>query len=484
GTIVYDLIDDWNTSLGSAWYSEAVERRVVASSDALVATVPSLVERLQRMSGRQVHLLPNAVNTHLFDPNKTYECPVDMPEASWVAIYIGALWGDWFDWELLVEVAARYPEAAVAAIGDYRGQCTDAPPNLHFLGLKSQQELPAYLSHADVAIIPWKDSPITKATSPLKVYEYIAMRRPVVAPHLAPLEGIPGVFLAKDRPDFLSKVEKARREPFPVGEVSEFLEENDWRTRVHQLIKVTEKACTRVADPMQRDHDFEQRLAEIVGEPIREVRINRIDFERFKADYRDGRAIDDEKRLEYYITCRWMDFKADDVFIDVAAQDCPLAFYVRDTYGCRVYRQDPYYIKPGINGEDIGGDAASLPLPDGSITKMALHNSFEHFEGDTDIRFIKEAQRVLRAGGKLCIVPLFIGDRYIQETDAGWLDDKGVKHLWGAGARFARCYDLDHFRKRILDNSMSFRVKIYRVVNFGELSSSGYLRYFAIFEKE
>ena len=46
--------------------------------------------------------LPNAVNTEIFEPSKTYECPKDLAIAKnggKTLIYFGSLWGEWFDWE-------------------------------------------------------------------------------------------------------------------------------------------------------------------------------------------------------------------------------------------------------------------------------------------------------------------------------------------------------------------------------------------------
>ena len=65
-----------------------------------------------------------------------------------------------------------------------------------------------------------------------------------------------------------------------------------------------------------------------------------------------------------------------------------------------------------MHDHKIGGDAASLPVPDGFATKMALHCSLEHFESDSDIRFFQEAHRVLSPGGKLVVVPLYLTERY------------------------------------------------------------------------
>jgi cellulose synthase/poly-beta-1,6-N-acetylglucosamine synthase-like glycosyltransferase len=237
GIVAYDLLDAWDTALGGKWYACEIEKQIAEASDVLVATVPALVERLRTLTGRDAILLPNAVNTQLFDPTRRYARPADFPSAEWVMIYTGALWGEWFDWELLKQIGRAFPQAAVVVIGDYQGQCADAPANIHFLGLKAQKDLPAYLAHSTVAIIPWKANKITDATSPLKVYEYLAMRLPVVAPDIAPLHDMPGVYLAYDTPEFLAHLIQARTIPFPLAEVDAFIRANNWPVRVNELLR-------------------------------------------------------------------------------------------------------------------------------------------------------------------------------------------------------------------------------------------------------
>lgn len=228
---------------------------------------------------------------------------------------------------------------------------------------------------------------------------------------------------------------------------------------------------------------FEQRFEDLMGRSIVSVHIDLQDFAEFKTLYRDERGmIDDAKLVEYYISYRWLDLGSDDTYIDVAAQDCPFAFFVQNRFGCQVYRQDLYYMSKGIHGADIGGNASRIPLRAASVSKMSLHNSLEHFEGRSDIKFFREAQRLLRVGGKLLVVPLFIGDEYSTVKDAGWVDRDGVKHLWGPGARFARWYDLPQFKARVLDNSKELAVYVYHVENAAEIDPSCF-PYFAVFEK-
>ncbi len=228
---------------------------------------------------------------------------------------------------------------------------------------------------------------------------------------------------------------------------------------------------------------FRQSFEDLLGKKIEPVEIDLEDFARFKTLYVDERGmIDDAKRAEYYVTYHWLDLGPEDTFIDVAAQDCPFAFFVRDHFGSQVFRQDLFYLKRGVNGTDIGGNAARIPLPSGSVSRMALHNSLEHFEGRSDIKFFLEAQRLLGPGGKLLIVPLFISEEYSTVRNDGWVDEHGVKHLWGKGARFARWYDLAHFEKRILSQAKKLEPHVFFVVNAGDVHPHVY-PYFAIFEK-
>lgn len=247
GVVIYDLLDDWNTALGGDWYSLETEKTIINASQVLVATEASLLKRLETLSQRPVSLLPNAVNSQLFDAHRTYSRPEDFPACEWSIIYIGALWGQWFDWQLLTQIAQAYPQAAVVVIGDYRDQCPNPPANLYFLGLKSQQFLPAYLAHAQVAIIPWIVSPITQATSPLKVYEYLTMLKPVVAPDLHPLRGLPGVLLAQDQQDFVAKIADARQLDLPIAEMEDFTAHNNWQARVTAMLELVE--ATRTKNP-------------------------------------------------------------------------------------------------------------------------------------------------------------------------------------------------------------------------------------------
>ncbi|MFN7132632.1 MAG: glycosyltransferase, partial [Myxococcales bacterium] len=232
---IYDCVDAWDTSLGYGWYTRRTEDALAQEVDVVIASAKALQDDLRTRTGRDVSLLPNAVNTRIFRRGKKYERPLQMPQAQAIYTYVGALWGEWFNWDWIQALARAQPNAAVVLIGEYRGECRNPPPNVHFLGLLKQTELPAWLAHSDVALIPFKLDQIVRAVSPLKVFEYLSMGCPVVASQMPELEGLPGVVTANSTEDFVRAVVDATGKRPERDEVTKFVLEHSWTARVKEL---------------------------------------------------------------------------------------------------------------------------------------------------------------------------------------------------------------------------------------------------------
>jgi SAM-dependent methyltransferase len=198
-----------------------------------------------------------------------------------------------------------------------------------------------------------------------------------------------------------------------------------------------------------------------------------------------------EKSLEHFLAAQWLQLVPDDIYIDIASWISPVADIYHRLYGCTSFRQDLAF-PDGIHGDVIGGDAAKMPVPDGFATKMALHCSFEHFEGDADIRFIQEAERVLKCGGILVIVPLYVAEDYCIHVDpVTWIRrritfDSGATVRWVhlTGLSHSRHYDPEQFFTRIVKNSASFKVTILRVENLCDIGPACYAKFVAVLEKK
>jgi SAM-dependent methyltransferase len=196
-----------------------------------------------------------------------------------------------------------------------------------------------------------------------------------------------------------------------------------------------------------------------------------------------------EKALEHYAGARLLEPCASDILIDVAASHSPWAGIAERLYGCKAYALDLQY-PPGINGKRIGADATAMPLPDGFATKMALHCAYETFEGDADIRLLPEAWRVLRPGGRMAILPLYLHNVYFADShplcDRRALDYHGARRTWrgdGNRVRFSRKYSPDAFVARVVRNLGRFRLTIVFFENEKDVAPGCYLKFAAIFEK-
>ena len=240
-SIVYERIDPWETQIGKPWYQKNVEEEIWQLSNILTATAISLQEDMMRQTRRLVHLIPNAYNSKLFNRNKIYRRPIDLPSGPIIG-YVGALWGTWFDIDLICKVATKYPKCSVVIIGDYRNQFAGkTPKNVYFLGLKAQSNLPAYLSHFQVGLIPFKIDNLTIGVNPLKVYEYLAMSVPVVSTFLPEVKSMPGVFLGESCKSFVKKVGFALQEKIKFNEIYYWIKKNSWEYRVEKLMHIISK---------------------------------------------------------------------------------------------------------------------------------------------------------------------------------------------------------------------------------------------------
>ncbi len=238
---VFDSIDLWDSALGGDWYEPEVEAQLLARSDLVVASARTLQQALEPRAPRPVHLLANAVNGHLFDPSSELPRPADVPASRPYVVYVGSLYGEWFDWES-VELAAReLPNLDFVFIGDAVGvekaqQLRQRCGNTLFLGPRPQRAVPAYLKQAAACLIPFRtDSAITRFVNPLKVYEYLAMRRPVAATRMEELLGLPGVSMPEPAGSFAAAIDAALSTPLDEVAISRFIAENTWAQRIKTL---------------------------------------------------------------------------------------------------------------------------------------------------------------------------------------------------------------------------------------------------------
>jgi len=163
--------------------------------------------------------------------------------------YVGAL-GRWMDMELVKEVAVRLPTISVVMIGPSLGaDLTGMPRNVYLFGRRDYSELPRHLDQMDVCIIPFADCEESQAVDPIKMYEYLAAGKPVVATNLPELQDLdPLVMLAGDRDEFIEQVSRlleGKDKTTPEKRV-EFARQNSWKQRFEQVNQALERTMKEV----------------------------------------------------------------------------------------------------------------------------------------------------------------------------------------------------------------------------------------------
>jgi len=140
---------------------------------------------------------------------------------------------------LMADVARSYPNGSMVVVGKATTNTSvlEQLPNVHLLGRKSYEQLPAYCKGFDVALMPFRINELTLNANPLKVREYLAAGLPVVSTAIPEVEIVGLCRIGRDRESFLHEVAEALKEPGPSLERSESVRGESWAARVDEIRK-------------------------------------------------------------------------------------------------------------------------------------------------------------------------------------------------------------------------------------------------------
>lgn len=126
--------------------------------------------------------------------------------------YYGAL-AKWFDYDLLkkIDQENKYQVVLFGIKYDdsYDKSGADQWKNVHFCGSRPYEILQNYAARMDVLTIPFLINDITKATSPVKLFEYMALNKPIVTTDMDECRKYESVLIGHDHKEFLEQLDKA-----------------------------------------------------------------------------------------------------------------------------------------------------------------------------------------------------------------------------------------------------------------------------------
>jgi glycosyltransferase involved in cell wall biosynthesis len=257
--IVYDCMDELSAFAGAAPALKEHADELLRRADVVFTGGQSLHEA-KRALHPNVFLFPSSVDVaHFGRAREGLADPGDQASIPRPRIGFFGVIDERLDIDLIRAVAELRPSLQIVLVGPVVKIDPVTLPragNIHYLGQKSYDELPAYLAGWDVAILPFARNASTRFISPTKTPEYLAGGKPVVSTSIRdvvrPYAELGLVRIADDPAGFLAAIDACLAEP--PGSVSAradaFLARSSWDTtwaRMERLLDLATEGRRRAA---------------------------------------------------------------------------------------------------------------------------------------------------------------------------------------------------------------------------------------------
>jgi len=239
--LVFDSIENWPYSNEDISLKKKIPE-FLRLSDIVFAPSEEIVTYCSEYNNN-THLIPHGVDPIYF---KDYIKPDELKNISYPIIGISAsITANKFDIELIREIALKRKDWNIVIIGPILSgenlNRFNGIGNIHYLGTKDFNKLPAYVKAFDIGFIPFVVNKFTKCTRPLKMFDYIASGLSVVSTRLAEYDDYKEFVKTADTSDgFISLIESELKKDSKklikkrVNTAKEFL----WSNRVDDMLKI------------------------------------------------------------------------------------------------------------------------------------------------------------------------------------------------------------------------------------------------------
>ncbi len=240
--VIYDCIDDPSIHVRGphlAGMFGAWEGALIARADGAVVTAETLASSIRaRRPDVPIAVIRNGVDPEFFCTRAARSArPPDVPPPSRRIVgFVGALY-EWIDWDLIDQATRALPDTAFVFVGpeDGRGQARRfaAARNVAFLGRRPYDRIPAYMQAFDVCWVPFRRDPVGLSANPVKIYEYLALGKPVVSTPVADVDSFGACIRVGRTPgEIVAHIRAALEDAHASAEARRsFARANSWRAR-------------------------------------------------------------------------------------------------------------------------------------------------------------------------------------------------------------------------------------------------------------
>lgn len=246
--LIYDCVDRHSAygGLMNPKLVDAMEMDLARAADVVFATAKPLAERLET-ANKNTFFIPNGANfERFFEASKPQNVPEDMAQLQHPIFgFVGAL-QPCIEYGFAAAAAKARPDWNFVFIGGEKPgadlSALKKLPNVHFLGLKPNEQLPQYIAHFDACLNLFADNELSRDVSPLKFYEYLATGKPLVStpqPEQV-MQYAPIMQIARSEEEFISCCEQSLHDNTPERCALRIEEGRkcSWDSRVAQMEEI------------------------------------------------------------------------------------------------------------------------------------------------------------------------------------------------------------------------------------------------------
>lgn len=208
---------------------------IVRNSDKVIAPTRYIKEYASELGVRdkKISVIPNGVDTNFFDPEKYFTKDIDS-KIKWngkkICAYCGRL-DSWAGTNVISQLSKTFAlensNTSFLIIGSGEEKAPFAE-NIVAVGGVPHERVPKMLAMADVVLVPFPDNEVSRAASPLKLFEGMAMSKAIVA---SDVDGIKEVISHREngilvKPSDIAQWNLAVTELLSDGSMAERLGEN------------------------------------------------------------------------------------------------------------------------------------------------------------------------------------------------------------------------------------------------------------------
>lgn len=254
--IIYEYIDDLSPVLAGTKelpknVKEKYEYAMEDKENVIVVVTADLLKEdvLSKRGKSNLVFSSNGVDYTFFqtiDPNYEFEKEFNdlINDPKPIIGYYGAL-AKWFDYDLIKKISDtnKYNVVLFGIKYDdsYDNSSIKDCKNVYFLGSRDYKVLKNYANKIDILTIPFLINDITKATSPVKIFEYMALKKPIITTNMNECHKYKSVLIGKTHQEFIEKIDEAlklKKDKQYINLLDKEAKDNDWKIKVNSIINL------------------------------------------------------------------------------------------------------------------------------------------------------------------------------------------------------------------------------------------------------